>query len=136
MHKLLRSALTSAPSPVRVSAAAWGKMRRIQEKTGDGAFLLAANAGGCGGMNYEFGSVSASTIAEMTRESRVPASLSKKDGLEVYVDPLSEMYLIGTTVDYIHEDYAKGIYESKFVFLPDKEVAGSCGCGESFYMKD
>ena len=31
---------------------------------------------------------------------------------EVYIDPLSELYLIGTTIDYQYEDYQKGIYET------------------------
>ena len=46
------------------------------------------------------------------------------------------MYLIGTSIDYIHEDYTRGIYESKFVFTPNSDVAGTCGCGISFYLKD
>ena len=42
------------------------------------------------------------------------------------------MYLLGTTVDYIQEDYGKGIFESKFKFEINKEKMSSCGCGISF----
>ena len=30
---------------------------------------------------------------------------------KIYIDPISEMYLLGTTIDYIHEDYSKGHFE-------------------------
>ena len=42
------------------------------------------------------------------------------------------MYLLGTSIDYVKEDYQKGIYESKFVFDINKETMSSCGCGTSF----
>ena len=48
---------------------------------------------------------------------------------------LSEMLLLGTTIDYINEDYQKQLYESKFVFIPDKKVASTCGCGVSFNLR-
>ena len=54
------------------------------------------------------------------------------DGNHVFVDPMSEMLLLGTTIDYIKEDYNNQIYESKFIFTPRKELATSCGCGVSF----
>ena len=48
---------------------------------------------------------------------------------------MAELYLIGTTVDYVSEDFSKGIYESKFKFIPDKDKASTCGCGVSFSPK-
>ena len=42
------------------------------------------------------------------------------------------MFLLGTTIDYIYEDYDKGVFENKFIFLPDEKLATSCGCGISF----
>ena len=53
----------------------------------------------------------------------------------MYIDPMSEMFLLGTTIDYIEEDYQKGIYESKFVYKADKDIATNCGCGVSFSPK-
>ena len=35
----------------------------------------------------------------------------------------------------MEQDYTKNIYESKFVFTPDKKMATSCGCGVSFALK-
>ena len=48
---------------------------------------------------------------------------------------MCEIYLIGTTIDYQFEDVKKGIYDSKFIFTPDKKIATSCGCGVSFSPK-
>ena len=38
---------------------------------------------------------------------------------KLFVDPLAEMYIIGTTIDYINEDINNGIFESKFVYNVD-----------------
>ena len=46
------------------------------------------------------------------------------------------MYLIGTTIDFINEDFNKGIFESKFIYNIDKKLASSCGCGISFTPKN
>ena len=60
----------------------------------------------------------------------------ENNGAKLLIDPLSEMYLLGTTIDYIIEDYDKGIFENKFVFIPDKNLASACGCGISFTPKN
>ena len=55
--------------------------------------------------------------------------------VNVLIDPMSEIFLIGTTIDYVKEDYSKGIFENKFVFVPDQTLASTCGCGISFTPK-
>ena len=57
------------------------------------------------------------------------------ENTNIYIEPISEMYLIGTTIDYIEEDVNKGIFENKFVYKIDKNIASSCGCGISFTPK-
>ena len=54
---------------------------------------------------------------------------------QLYVDPMSEMFLLGTTIDYVSEDFKKGEFESKFQFKINKEIMTSCGCGISFSPK-
>ena len=54
---------------------------------------------------------------------------------KLVIEPLSEMLLLGTTIDYIEEDYSNDIYESKFIYTPQKDKATSCGCGISFSPK-
>ena len=59
----------------------------------------------------------------------------KKNNIKLVIDPMVEMYLLGTKIDYIYEDYNKSIFESKFIFEPDKNLASICGCGVSFAPK-
>ena len=136
MYKLFRTMNTSPKTAINISTNAWNKMRRIWKNTNNENFLFAANAGGCSGLNYEFRNITSSEASELSGKSRIPITCMEDKGLKVYVDPLSEMYLLGTTIDYISEDYAAGIYESKFIFNPDRDIAGTCGCGISFYMKE
>ena len=67
-------------------------------------------------------------------KKRKPTAISNDD-VTVYIDPLSELYLLGTTIDYVNQDYKKNIFESKFVFNVDKELLSTCGCGISFTPK-
>ena len=46
------------------------------------------------------------------------------------------MYLLGSTIDYINEDFSKKIYESKFIYEIDKNLMTTCGCGTSFSPKN
>ena len=59
-------------------------------------------------------------------------NIIQDEKVKVYVEPLSELYLVGTEIDYLKEDYSKGIFESKFVYNVDKKMASTCGCGVSF----
>ena len=136
MYKLFRSASRSSRHPVNITKNAWNKMQQIYQKTNNTSFLFAANPGGCGGLNYEFKNIDSNAISELLKGSKLPLTSLEHEGLKVYIDPLSEMYLLGTDIDYIPEDYSRGIYESKFSFNPNKDVAGTCGCGISFYMKE
>ena len=43
-----------------------------------------------------------------------------------FIDASSVLYLIGTTMDWVEDDFAAG-----FVFN-NPNAKGSCGCGESF----
>ena len=60
----------------------------------------------------------------------------KNNNTKLLVDPVSEFLLLGTTIDYIKEDYENNIFESKFIFKPDKDLATTCGCGISFNPKN
>ena len=49
---------------------------------------------------------------------------------------MSEMFLLGTTIDYVTEDYTQGNFENKFIFKVNPKLASSCGCGISFSPKN
>ena len=50
----------------------------------------------------------------------------EQDGLKVYVDPMSSMYLQGVNIDYI-----VGLQGAGFKFN-NPSAKNTCGCGQSF----
>ena len=114
--------------PIKVTENAWKKMSGIIKNTNKNMFLFSADSGGCNGFNYKLEIISNHCFKNST--------LIENKDVKIIIDPLSEMHLLGTEIDYINEDYSKGIFENKFVFNPDKKYAYSCGCGKSFTVKD
>ena len=119
---------------IQITQNAWKKMSNIiklsKNKYG---FIYSASSGGCNGFNFELNLLN-QKLYESIRKQKYLNVLNHKDTY-LYVDPLSEMYLFGTTIDYIHEDYSKGQFESKFNFDINKDLMSSCGCGISFSPK-
>ena len=115
---------------INITKNAWTKINYIIRKTNENqGMIFSAQGGGCNGFNYK--------LAPLNNEYNnldTFSFVSEKDA-KVYIEPMSELYLVGTTIDYINEDYSKGIYESKFKFIPDKNKASTCGCGVSFSPK-
>ena len=72
---------------------------------------------GCSGLAY---SVDYVTQADPMDE-RIETS-----GGSFFVDGASILYLVGSTMDWVEDDFAAG-----FVFA-NPNATGSCGCGESF----
>ena len=69
---------------------------------------------------------------------KYPVDISKgisEKNTKLYIDPLSELHLLGTSIDYVTEDFSSGEFESKFKFGINKELMTSCGCGVSFSPK-
>ena len=119
---------------IQVTKNAWMKMSKIinasKNKYG---FIYSASSGGCNGFNFELNLLEKNMYEEIIK--RKFYTVLNNDPTKLYIDPVSEMYLLGTTVDYIQEDYGKGIFESKFKFEINKEKMSSCGCGISFNPK-
>ena len=95
--------------------------------------MLSAKSGGCNGYNYLFKPIKYKTFNDYDIDK---SAIIEKDDIKITIDPMAEIYLLGTTVDYIEEDYIEGIFESNFKFIPDDDFASSCGCGISFSPKD
>lgn len=117
--------------PVTITNNAWKKMDSILKKTDSYCFLFSATGGGCNGFNYNLESINKNKFDEIKY-----TSLIENNNVKFIIDPMSEFLLIGTTIDYINEDYSKNIFESKFIFTPLKEFATTCGCGVSFSPKN
>jgi iron-sulfur cluster assembly protein len=72
---------------------------------------------GCSGLAYSVDYVSAAD--PMDERIETPGGL-------FFIDGASVLYLIGSTMDWVEDDFTAG-----FVFQ-NPNAKGSCGCGESF----
>lgn len=106
--------------PVKITTIAWAKIRDIIKTTGSKGMVMFVSSGGCNGFNYNLRPV----------EHYDGPKTDLLYGPEIYIDPMSEMFILGTEVDYVAENYAEEVYESKFIFKSNNSV--SCGCGVSF----
>jgi len=119
--------------PIKITQTAWKKLFDISSKSNNNRFLFSATSGGCNGFNFNLNLIAGDEKVIMWKKRK--ANYISNDKITVYIDPLSELYLLGTTIDYINQDYKKNIFESKFIFDIDKELASTCGCGISFTPK-
>jgi iron-sulfur cluster assembly accessory protein len=119
---------------INVTANAWKKMGSIIQKSNNkNGFIFGANSGGCNGFNFDLRLIETEEQQEIMK---MKPSILTNNEVNLYIEPLSEMHLIGTTIDYIHEDFSKGIFENKFIYKIDKKLASSCGCGVSFMPRN
>ena len=117
-------------SIIKITTQAFQKMNKIMKKSDNtNGFLFGVSSGGCNGFNFELKLIE---TKELETIKKLKPTIMKEDDVNVFIDPMSEIYLFGTTIDYIEEDYAKGIFESKFNYEIDRKLASSCGCGVSF----
>jgi len=72
---------------------------------------------GCSGWGY---------VVDLAHELRAGDTVSEQDGIRIHVDADSLALVDGTEIDFLKQ----GLNE-QFVFR-NPNVAGECGCGESF----
>ena len=78
---------------------------------------LGIKGGGCSGMTY---------VLAFDENPKERDTVYEIEGLSVYIDPKSQFYLSGTTLD-----FADGLDARGFVFN-NPHAAKTCGCGHSF----
>ena len=107
------------PAAVTLTAAAETRIAALMAKAPEGAIgvKLSTPRRGCSGLAYSVDYVSEE--ATVRREDRDP-------GRPFYIDGASILYLVGSTMDWVEDDFAAG-----FVFA-NPNAKGACGCGESF----
>ena len=81
---------------------------------------IGVRGGGCSGLEYSIG------LLDEYDPDWAEYLYTGESLLQVYVDPISEMYLDGTTVDFV-----ESLTESGFRFT-NPNVRSQCGCGKSF----
>ncbi|MGZ6162144.1 MAG: HesB/IscA family protein [Myxococcaceae bacterium] len=98
-------------------AAARIKVLLTQRNTPGAGLRVAVRGGGCSGLSY------AIEWAEAPRERD---RIFERDGIRVFVDPKSYLYLLGSELRYEETLMASGFK------LENPNVKTACGCGESF----
>ena len=126
---------TLKKTPIHITQSALTKMNTIYNNTNNKHFLFSAKNGGCNGFSYDFKLINNIEYNKLY-ESKLKPTIIKTQNIKVIIDPISEMFLLGTTIDYIEQDYKNNIFESKFIFKPDKDLINTCGCGISFTPKN
>lgn len=120
---------------VNVTKNAFKKMNSIMHKSNNNhGFLFGISSGGCNGFNFDLKLIQEKQ--EIDPILKMKPNIIQENNVKVYIDPLAEMYLIGITIDFLEEDYSKGIFESKFIYQVDRKLATTCGCGVSFTPKN
>ncbi len=104
---------------INVTPKAVQKIREAFAKNGveAGGLRLGVQGGGCSGLSYLF---------RLENQPRPKDNVYEFDGVKVFVDPKSLLYLDGMTLD-----YRESLIHSGFVF-DNPNAKRSCGCGTSF----
>jgi iron-sulfur cluster assembly protein len=110
-----------APKGIQISDRAMEHIRAAMLKEGvnggDGGLRLGVQGGGCSGLSYHI---------RFDSHPRERDRIFEHNGVRVFVDPKSFVYLNGTTLDW--EDT---LMHQGFVFQ-NPNAKKSCGCGSSF----
>ena len=121
--------------PVHVTNNAWKKIGNILYEQNAYCFHLNVKSGGCSGFSYEMKLLQSKNVIQSNNNIQ-SKNLLEDGNAKLYIDPGAEMLLLGTTIDYIEENFKEGIFENRFTFTPDKDFAIGCGCGVSFNPKN
>ena len=107
------------PSAVTLTPAAEARIADLMARAPADAIgvKLSTPRRGCSGLAY--------SVDYVTQELAFDEKIVTPGGT-FYVDGGSILYLIGSTMDWVEDDFAAG-----FVFT-NPNAKGACGCGESF----
>lgn len=101
--------------PFTITDAAAKHISKIVASQNGQGLKIGLKKGGCAGMEY-----SVNVVNELPKTNVVT-----HNGAHVVLDPMAEMFLFGTELD-----YKETLLESGFVFK-NPNVTSACGCGES-----
>jgi iron-sulfur cluster assembly protein len=107
------------PAAVILTPAAEARVAKLMGDAPEGTIgvKLSTPRRGCSGLAYSVDYVSEANAFDEKIET--PGGL-------FFIDAASVLYLIGSTMDWVEDDFTAG-----FVFQ-NPNAKGSCGCGESF----
>ncbi len=106
-------------NPVALTAKALEMIKEAitRENLSGHGIRVGVQGGGCSGFQYSM---------DFENTQRDGDVVFEQDGVKLYVDPMSSMYLQGVTVDYV-----VGMQGAGFKFN-NPNARNTCGCGQSF----
>ncbi len=109
----------ASPKGITLADSAVDRLKGLlaERNTPQAGLRIAVKGGGCSGLAYHM---------EWAEQPKERDKVFERDGVRVFVDPKSYLYLLGTEL--VYED---GLLASGFK-LQNPNVKGACGCGESF----
>ncbi len=78
---------------------------------------VGVKGGGCSGLSY---------VLDFAKEPRPDDNVLEFDGIKIFLDPKSALYLKGTQLD-----FSGGLNGTGFTFV-NPNAQRTCGCGSSF----
>jgi iron-sulfur cluster assembly protein len=107
------------PAAITLTPAAEARIAALMEKAPDDAIgvKLSTPRRGCSGLAYS---------VDFVTEANPMDERIETPGGTFFVDGASVLYLIGSTMDWVEDDFTAG-----FTF-ENPNATGACGCGESF----
>ena len=105
--------------PLFLTDVAIEKVKEVINREGlkDGGLRVSNVGGGCSGFQYNLG------LDDSPREDD---TVIEQGGVKLFLDPISQQYVYGTTIDYVN-----GLHGAGFKFV-NPNAARTCGCGSSF----
>lgn len=105
---------------ITVTESAANKVRDIlaQRNMATSGLRVFVSGGGCSGMQYG--------MAVEAQPREFDAVIEAGDGVKVFIDPTSMMYLAGANIDYVDNIMGGGFR------IDNPNAVSTCGCGHSF----
>jgi iron-sulfur cluster assembly accessory protein len=93
----------------------------VQKNVPDYGLRVFVAGGGCSGMQYGMA---------LEAEARDYDHVIEREGVKIFIDPTSMMYLEGASIDYVDSIMGGGFK------IENPNAVTSCGCGTSFKAKN
>ena len=118
---MAESTLRKRPAAVELTQRAEARVADLMARAPADAIgvKLSTPRRGCSGLAY--------SVDYVTEEAPFDEKIETPGGV-FYIDGASVLYLVGSTMDWVEDDFTAG-----FVFA-NPNAKGACGCGESFMV--
>lgn len=115
----MATTLRARPAALNLTPSAEARIAELMARAPEGAIgvKLSTPRRGCSGLAYS---------VDYVTEAKAFDEKIDTSGGTLFVDGGSILYLIGSTMDWVEDDFTAG-----FVFQ-NPNAKGACGCGESF----